>query len=34
MMAAATIVLIPQLIIYAIFQRQVMAGMTVGAVKG
>lgn len=34
MMAAATIVLIPQLIIYALFQRQVMSGMTVGAVKG
>lgn len=26
MMAAATIVLIPQLVIYALFQRQVMAG--------
>lgn len=34
MMAAATLVLIPQLIIYALFQRQVVAGMTVGAVKG
>jgi raffinose/stachyose/melibiose transport system permease protein len=34
MMAAATIVLIPQLIIYAVFQKQVIAGMTVGAVKG
>ena len=34
MMAAATLVLIPQLIIYALFQRQVIAGMTVGAVKG
>jgi raffinose/stachyose/melibiose transport system permease protein len=34
MMAAATIVLIPQLVIYAVFQRQVMAGMTIGAVKG
>lgn len=34
MMAAATLVLLPQLIIYAIFQRQVIAGMTVGAVKG
>lgn len=34
MMAAATIVLIPQLIIYALFQKQVIAGMTVGAVKG
>lgn len=34
MMAAATLVLIPQLIIYAVFQKQVIAGMTVGAVKG
>lgn len=34
MMAAATLVLLPQLIIYAIFQRHVIAGMTVGAVKG
>ncbi len=34
MMASATLVLLPQLIIYAIFQRQVIAGMTVGAVKG
>lgn len=34
MMAAATLVLVPQLIIYAIFQRHVIAGMTVGAVKG
>jgi raffinose/stachyose/melibiose transport system permease protein len=34
MMAAATLVLLPQLVIYAIFQRQVIAGMTVGAVKG
>ena len=34
MMAAATIVVIPQLILYAIFQKQVIAGMTVGAVKG
>jgi trehalose/maltose transport system permease protein len=34
MMAAATLVLLPQLIIYALFQRQVIAGMTVGAVKG
>ncbi|MCC4907692.1 carbohydrate ABC transporter permease [Microbacterium sp. cx-59] len=34
MMAAATLVLMPQLIIYALFQRQVIAGMTVGAVKG
>jgi raffinose/stachyose/melibiose transport system permease protein len=34
MMAAATLVLLPQLIIYGIFQRQVIAGMTVGAIKG
>ncbi|HEY4267465.1 MAG TPA: carbohydrate ABC transporter permease [Galbitalea sp.] len=34
MMAASTIILIPQLVIYAIFQKQVVAGMTVGAVKG
>ncbi len=34
MMAAATLVLLPQLIIYAVFQKQVIAGMTVGAIKG
>lgn len=34
MMAAATLVLLPQLIIYALFQRQVIAGLTAGAVKG
>jgi len=34
MMAASTIILIPQLAIYAVFQRHVIAGMTVGAVKG
>ena len=34
MMASATMVLIPQLIIYAFFQRQIIAGMTAGAVKG
>jgi raffinose/stachyose/melibiose transport system permease protein len=34
MMAASTIILIPQLAIYAIFQRHVIAGMTIGAVKG
>lgn len=33
MMASATLVLVPQLIIYAIFQRQVIAGMTAGAVR-
>jgi raffinose/stachyose/melibiose transport system permease protein len=34
MMAATTIILIPQLLIYAVFQKQVVAGMTMGAVKG
>lgn len=34
MMAAATLVLLPQLVIYAIFQRHVIAGLTAGAVKG
>jgi raffinose/stachyose/melibiose transport system permease protein len=34
MMAAATLVLLPQLAIYAVFQRQVIAGLTAGAVKG
>ena len=34
MMAAATLVLLPQLIIYAVFQKQVIAGLTAGAVKG
>lgn len=34
MMAASTIILLPQIAIYAIFQKQVIAGMTVGAVKG
>lgn len=34
MMAAASLVLLPQLIIYAMFQKQVIAGMTAGAVKG
>lgn len=34
MMAAATVVLIPQLVIYAMFQRQVISGLTAGAVKG
>ena len=33
-MAASTIILIPQLLIYAVFQKQVVAGMTIGAVKG
>lgn len=33
-MAAATLVLIPQLVIYATFQKLVIVGMTVGAVKG
>lgn len=34
MMASATLVLIPQLVIYAFFQRHIIAGMTAGAVKG
>jgi raffinose/stachyose/melibiose transport system permease protein len=34
MMAAATMVLVPQLIFYAAFQKRVVAGMTLGAVKG
>jgi len=34
MMAAATLVLVPQLAIYAMLQRQVIAGLTAGAVKG
>jgi raffinose/stachyose/melibiose transport system permease protein len=34
MMAAATMVLIPQLIFYALFQKSVVAGMTLGAVTG
>ncbi|MGW4729566.1 carbohydrate ABC transporter permease [Streptomyces shenzhenensis] len=33
MMASATLVLLPQLAIYAAFQRQVIAGMTAGAVR-
>jgi raffinose/stachyose/melibiose transport system permease protein len=34
MMASTVLVLVPQLAVYAIFQRQVVAGMTAGAVKG
>ncbi|OJV83356.1 MAG: ABC transporter permease [Cellulomonas sp. 73-92] len=34
MMASATLVLLPQLALYGIFQRYVVAGMTFGAVKG
>jgi raffinose/stachyose/melibiose transport system permease protein len=34
MMASTVLVLVPQLVVYAIFQRQVVAGMTAGAVKG
>lgn len=34
MMASATLVLLPQLLLYGIFQRHVVAGMTFGAVKG
>jgi raffinose/stachyose/melibiose transport system permease protein len=33
MMASATLVLIPQLLLYGAFQRQVIGGMTAGAVK-
>ncbi|WP_030177969.1 carbohydrate ABC transporter permease [Streptomyces sp. NRRL S-813] len=33
MMASATLVLLPQLAIYAAFQKQVIAGMTTGAVR-
>lgn len=34
MMASATMVLMPQLLLYGVFQRHVVAGMTFGAVKG
>lgn len=34
MMAATVMILVPQLLIYVLFQRQVVAGMTLGAVKG
>lgn len=34
MMAAASLVLLPQLVVYTVFQRQVIGGLTVGAVKG
>lgn len=33
-MAAAVLVLLPQLVIFGLFQRQVIEGMTLGAVKG
>ena len=33
-MAAAVLVLLPQLAVFGLFQRQVIAGMTIGAVKG
>ncbi|MFF8844229.1 carbohydrate ABC transporter permease [Streptomyces sp. NPDC015127] len=33
MMASATLVLLPQLVIYAVFQRQVISGMTAGAIR-
>jgi raffinose/stachyose/melibiose transport system permease protein len=33
-MAAAVLVLLPQLLVFGIFQRQVMEGITLGAVKG
>ena len=32
-MAAAVLVLLPQLVVYAVFQRQVIGGLTAGAVK-
>lgn len=34
MLASATLVLVPQLLLYAVFQRMVVSGMTLGAVKG
>ena len=34
MMAAATMVLVPQLVLYVLFQRKIVEGMTLGAVKG
>jgi raffinose/stachyose/melibiose transport system permease protein len=34
MMAATALVLLPQLVVYAVFQRQVIGGLTAGAVKG
>lgn len=33
MMASAILVLVPQLVLYAIFQRQVISGMTAGAIR-
>ncbi|WP_137991535.1 carbohydrate ABC transporter permease [Streptomyces vilmorinianum] len=33
MMASATLVLVPQLVVYALFQRQVISGMTAGAIR-
>ncbi|MEV6104254.1 carbohydrate ABC transporter permease [Streptomyces sp. NPDC051940] len=33
MMASATLVLVPQLVVYALFQRQVISGMTAGAAR-
>jgi raffinose/stachyose/melibiose transport system permease protein len=33
-MAASVLVLLPQLIVFGLFQRQVIEGMTLGAVKG
>ncbi|MGW0777839.1 carbohydrate ABC transporter permease [Streptomyces sp. NPDC002835] len=33
MMASAILVLVPQLVIYAVFQRQVISGMTAGAIR-
>lgn len=34
MMAAAVMVLVPQLVLYVVFQRRIVEGMTLGAVKG
>jgi len=33
MIAAAVLIMIPQLIFYALLQKQIIAGMTEGAVK-
>lgn len=34
MMAASMLVLVPELVLYALFQRRIVEGMTLGAVKG
>jgi raffinose/stachyose/melibiose transport system permease protein len=33
MMASAVLVLVPQLIAFAVFQRQVISGITAGAIR-